>query len=407
MGLLFKDALHDRLGTWPLAYIPYGGADFGEVRAVAHEVGDGDDSRFFDAWSRAAERLAGDAGRAMERGQRGIAAALWLRASAFYATAYHPLYGEPVDPRLRAAQALQVDAFDRAMQLHEGHVEPMAIDCEGTALPAYLICSTSGPSQPSEAGPLLILNNGYDATITDMYFMMAAAALQRGYHCLLFDGPGQGSALIRHGARLRPDWEVVIRAVVDAVAGLPQIDAARIALYGASLGGYLAPRAASEEHRLAACIADPGLWSMTGVFQDQAVRLGASPQAAAHPGELSDDMLEAMMARIEGDRVLRWSFVQRGFWTHGVRNLRDYLRAAEGFTMEGRAARIGCPTLLTLAEADPLAVQTQAFFEQLRCPKTLLRFSSAEGAGDHCEMGNRTLLNRRVLDWLDDTLARR
>jgi hypothetical protein len=37
----------------------------------------------------------------------------------------------------------------------------------------------------------------------------------------------------------------------------------------------------------------------------------------------------------------------------------------------------------------------------LTCPKELMRFASAEGAGDHCEMMNRSLLNRRVLDWLD------
>jgi len=31
--LLFADKLHRKLGTWSLAYIPYGGADFGEVSA--------------------------------------------------------------------------------------------------------------------------------------------------------------------------------------------------------------------------------------------------------------------------------------------------------------------------------------------------------------------------------------
>jgi hypothetical protein len=25
MGLILKDDLHDQFGTWPLAYIPYGG----------------------------------------------------------------------------------------------------------------------------------------------------------------------------------------------------------------------------------------------------------------------------------------------------------------------------------------------------------------------------------------------
>ena len=40
--------------------------------------------------------------------------------------------------------------------------------------------------------------------------------------------------------------------------------------------------------------------------------------------------------------------------------------------------------------------------DALRCPKTLLRFTAAEGADGHCEMKNRSLLNRRVLDWLDE-----
>ncbi len=34
-----------------------------------------------------------------------------------------------------------------------------------------------------------------------------------------------------------------------------------------------------------------------------------------------------------------------------------------------------------------------------------MRFTVAEGAGGHCEMGNRSLLNNRVLDWLDEQFA--
>ena len=44
-------------------------------------------------------------------------------------------------------------------------------------------------------------------------------------------------------------------------------------------------------------------------------------------------------------------------------------------------------------------------YEALTCPKTLLRFTAAEGAGDHCEMGNRPLYDQRAFDWLDETLA--
>jgi hypothetical protein len=50
MGLFFTNDLHDEFGTWPLAYIRYGGLDAGEILAVANRVGDGDDSAFHAAW---------------------------------------------------------------------------------------------------------------------------------------------------------------------------------------------------------------------------------------------------------------------------------------------------------------------------------------------------------------------
>jgi pimeloyl-ACP methyl ester carboxylesterase len=102
---------------------------------------------------------------------------------------------------------------------------------------------------------------------------------------------------------------------------------------------------------------------------------------------------------------LRWSIIQRGYWVHGVSSLRGFLRVAEPFTMDGRAEQITCPTLLTAAENDPLSAGARAFFDALRCPKTLIRFTAAQGAGEHCEMRNRSLLNARVLDWLGEVLS--
>jgi alpha-beta hydrolase superfamily lysophospholipase len=56
----------------------------------------------------------------------------------------------------------------------------------------------------------VILVNGYDGTAEELYFTNGAAALERGYDVLAFDGPGQGAMIIDHGVPFRPDWENVI-----------------------------------------------------------------------------------------------------------------------------------------------------------------------------------------------------
>ena len=49
----------------------------------------------------------------------------------------------------------------------------------------------------------------------------------------------------------RHNWETVITPVVDYLTTLPQVNPEKIGLLGYSMGGYLAPRAAAFEHRLA------------------------------------------------------------------------------------------------------------------------------------------------------------
>jgi alpha-beta hydrolase superfamily lysophospholipase len=382
--------------------MPYGGIDHGELLAVAKTVGEGGDSLYHDTWAAAADQLKAEADEALARGHRTSARELLLRASGFYVSSYRPLFGTPVDPRLVAAQRSQVETFDQAMALSDPPGTPLAIPFEGLSLPGYFL---PAEGRAAEVRPLIILTNGYDGTITDMYFASAVAASRRGYHVMMFDGPGQGSMLVRQGVPLRPDWEVVISAVVDVAVTLPNVDTGRIVLNGWSLGGYLAPRGASGEARLAACVADPGQFGMSAALTAYAIRLGVAPEAARDPANLDQSFLDKLQLLIDGDRMQHWSFVQRGFWVHGVTDLRGYLAAAMQFTMEGRAELIKCPTLLTLAESDPLTASTRMLYDGLTCPKTIIRFTDAEGADGHCEMGNRSLLNRRTFDWLDETLG--
>jgi hypothetical protein len=60
--------------------------------------------------------------------------------------------------------------------------------------------------------------------------------------------------------------------------------------------------------------------------------------------------------------------------------------------------------LLTAADNDALTKGAQTLFDALRCKKNLVGFTAREGAGDHCEMMNRSPVNRVALDWLDEVL---
>jgi hypothetical protein len=181
MGVLFEDAFLDDFGTWPLAYIPYGGPDFGELFAVARTVGRGDADAYHAAWVAAADRTLVSAEATSKAGHRESARELYLRASALYAASYHPLYGAPVDPRLVAAFQKQRQALGKGLALGDPPVRPGSIPFEGKAMPAYFLPAAgfAGAKRPT-----IIFTNGYDGTITDMLFASAVAASQRGYHSL-------------------------------------------------------------------------------------------------------------------------------------------------------------------------------------------------------------------------------
>jgi pimeloyl-ACP methyl ester carboxylesterase len=124
------------------------------------------------------------------------------------------------------------------------------------SLPAYLFfVDDSGKPRPT-----VIDNNGFDSTREESYFVIAAAALLRGYNVLAFDGPGQGAALREGRMVFRPDWEAVIAPVLDYAETRAEFAKDRIALFGYSLGAFLVARAAAFDHRPAALILDDGMY---------------------------------------------------------------------------------------------------------------------------------------------------
>jgi alpha-beta hydrolase superfamily lysophospholipase len=237
----------------------------------------------------------------------------------------------------------------------------------------------------------VLFHGGYDSTLEEDYFALAAGALRRGYNVIAFDGPGQGSTLREQGLHFRPDWEAVVTPVVDFALTVPEVDAERLVLIGMSLGGYLAARAAAFEHRLAATVLYDGVYDLHEVMAATAGR------AAAMPGGM-----EALMAQ---NTMARW-LVRNGRWTFGVSGMDELVKASEAYTMAGIADRITCPTLVLEAENDQFFTgQPQRLLDELTCQKELISFREDEGAGEHCHEGAMFLFHQRTFDWLDTLLA--
>jgi hypothetical protein len=91
-------------------------------------------------------------------------------------------------------------------------------------------------------------------------------------------------------------------------------------------------------------------------------------------------------------------------WVHGVATPLDYLLVSRDYTLKGYVKEIECPSLVCYADHDDLAVYARQLFDALTCPRDFVTFTSAEGAGEHCEFGNRSLFHQRMFDWLDTTL---
>jgi dipeptidyl aminopeptidase/acylaminoacyl peptidase len=144
----------------------------------------------------------------------------------------------PTDPRLVEAFDKETAVFLKGAALSDVPIEAIEIPFEDTTLPAYFVTVDDS----GEPRPTIVYTNGYDSTIQEMYFAHAPSAIRRGYNILLFDGPGQGRNLIKNGIHIRPDWENVVRPVVDYALTRPEIDPDKIALAGWSFGGFLAPR---------------------------------------------------------------------------------------------------------------------------------------------------------------------
>jgi len=281
--------------------------------------------------------------------------------------------------------------------------ERVRIPYAGTTLPGDYYRAPGGGGKEGGHHPLLLFNNGSDGAMPAAWSMGIAPALERGYDCLAFYGPGQGSALVDQGLYFRPDWEAVVTPVVDLALARREVDPRRIALMGISQGGYWVPRAAAFETRLAAAVADPGVFDVSTSWLR-----GFPPPLLALLGSGNKAAFDAALAQgLQQDpaSAATLAFRMRPF---GMTSYYDVYTAVQQYTLAGVVDRIRVPLLVTDPEGAAFwPGQSDQLYDALPGEKTLVPFTAAEGADLHCEPKAPRLRAQRIFDWLDGVLAAR
>lgn len=380
------------LGTLGRAY--HQGGNVGKVLYVIGQIEDGNFESAYQALIAAGDEARVLAEESASGGHDESARQAYLWAQNFYDSAMYFADGTGVPSRMAATWRMLDDCWLKSVRLFDPPIEQVGIPYESTELRGFFFRSKSA----AQKRPLLILVNGSDSSLLDMWTMGGAGAVARGYDCLAFDGPGQGYALWKQDLHFRPDWESVLTPVVEFALSRSGVDPGRIAVQGISQGGYWVPRAVAFEKRVRAAIADPGV-----------VDVSTSWTAALPPPMLDllkaghKDAFDSYMTR-SLDPAFKAALAFR-MRPYGFGSYYDTFKATMDYNLADVVGKIECPILITEPENEAFwPGQSRRLYDALTSPKTLVPFSKAEGADLHCEPKSYGLRDLRVFNWLDAVL---
>jgi 2,6-dihydroxypseudooxynicotine hydrolase len=291
------------------------GVDFNDFARITGSLERWDD--WLDAWKATADGHRERGERAREAGHAVSAGEAFLQAAVCY---HFAKFVWVLDAeRNRACTRLAIDSLAAAHEFLDPTFERIEAPFDGTRLAGNL-------RRPAEVErpPLVVLIPGLDST-KEEFFNLETVFLKRGMATLSMDGPGQGESGFE--LHIRPDYEVAVAAMLNAIADRDDLDLERIGAVGVSMGGYYAPRAAAFEPRIRAVVGVSGPYDMssnwdnlpsltretlrhhTGASSDEEARSKAAELSLAGVAEQITQPALILTGRL--DRLIPWEDTKR------------------------------------------------------------------------------------------------
>jgi alpha-beta hydrolase superfamily lysophospholipase len=393
LGMMSDPILEQSL-LFYLAMTWSGQADVGECLETASRVNSADPDSWAVEWTKTADKLLSVAEAAEKQNHRVSAGQSYLRAATYYSAALH----RQNNPKAEIVKDNTLTAskyFRKAVKLLGIPTEHVQIPYGKTTLPGYFFRSPLA----KDKAPVLIVHQGRDGWAIHCKYI-ADAAISRGYHCLLIDGPGQGEALRLQGLPFRPDWENVISPVVDYLIKQRDVDPDRIGLMGLSMGGALAPRAAAYDKRIKVCVANPGVLCWTDIISGFLGQIDTRlTELWKSDPEGFNNLIASISTRVP---LVDWG-IRDMMWKHGVQTPAELMVQMQEYSNKDIVSKITCRMLVMDGAADEYS-QGNDLVEALAGPKEYMFFEAGDPALQHCQVGAQASSSARLFDWLDENL---
>ena len=185
---------------------------------------------------------------ARAQGHAATASDAFFAASVMYGGAQWPIFANT--ELNHTLEAKKTECFLEYTKGADHRIDPVEIPYRGSSLAGYLHL----PREPT-SGPLpcLVMITGMDAFKEQTLGACSDRFLRRGFACLVLDGPGQGTSLLREIWYEPEHYGEVGTAAIDWLVGRSEIDPKRILAWGLSFGSFWATQMAAAEPRFAAC----------------------------------------------------------------------------------------------------------------------------------------------------------
>jgi dipeptidyl aminopeptidase/acylaminoacyl peptidase len=322
-------------------------------------------------WRQDAERHEALAKRAHARGAKATATAHYDHAIEAYRMAQHPIFYDdhPLKKYLCDKLAEMVDRRSRVAHYPIERIEVPFDDGKTISCLFHLL-----PGRPR--APVVIFVPGMDQTKEAFPLATHNVGLERGFHILTMDGPGQGNSNLQKIRSVKDNYERAGAAVIGYLAKRKEVDPKRIAAYGSSMGSYWSLRFASYDRRLAAVASAVACFNPNNTIFTQ-----CSPR-----------------------------FKQMFMYMAGYEDEERFDReVARDMTVRGHLGNIKCPTLLATGEFDPLCPLEDAIeaFGELKSQKELWIFENQYHQQRSLPNLGGLANQEYIFDWLHEVLVGR